>query len=65
MATIGRLHYSPLLSLLLKVVVTPALIASATLAGRRWGERLSGWLVGLPLTSLPAPDQPRRLSSRD
>ena len=38
-------------SLLLKVIVTPALIAAATLAGRRWGDRLSGWLVGLPLTS--------------
>src|SRR5207248_6545610 len=25
----------------------------ATLAGRRWGDRLSGWLVGLPLTSGP------------
>jgi hypothetical protein len=54
MATIGRLHYCPLLfSLLLKVVLTPALIAAATLAGRRWGDRLSGWLVGLPLTSGP------------
>ena len=42
-----------MLSLLLKVVVTPALIAAATLAGRRWGNRLSGWLVGLPLTSGP------------
>jgi hypothetical protein len=42
-----------LASLLLKVVVTPALIAAATLAGRRWGDRLSGWLVGLPLTSGP------------
>jgi len=41
------------LSLLLKVVVTPVLIAIATLAGRRWGDRLSGWLVGLPLTSGP------------
>jgi hypothetical protein len=40
-------------SLLLKVVVTPALIAAATLAGRRWGDRMSGWLVGLPLTSGP------------
>jgi hypothetical protein len=49
----GTLHYSPLLSLLLKLVVTPALIAAATLAGRRWGDRLSGWLVGLPLTSGP------------
>src|SRR5579864_5312449 len=48
-----RLDYWPLSSLLLKVVVTPALIAAATLAGRRWGHRLSGWLVGLPLTSGP------------
>src|SRR2546425_11728735 len=48
-----RLHYRPLLSLLLKVVVTPALITAATLAGRRWGDRLSGWLVGPPLTSGP------------
>lgn len=40
-------------SLLLKVVVTPALIAAATLAGRRSGDRVSGWLVGLPLTSGP------------
>jgi hypothetical protein len=42
-----------LLSLLLKVVATAALIAAATLAGPRWGDRLSGWLVGLPLTSGP------------
>src|SRR2546428_6034049 len=49
-----RLHYSPLPpSLLLKVVLTPALIATATLMGRRWGETMSGWLVGLPLTSAP------------
>ncbi len=54
-ARIGpALDFSPLPpSLLLKVVVTPALIAAATLAGRRWGDRLSGWLVGLPLTSGP------------
>lgn len=40
-------------SLLLKLVVTPVLIATATLVGRRWGHALSGWLVGLPLTSAP------------
>ena len=40
-------------TLLLKLVVTPVLIAAATLAGRRWGDRLSGWLVSLPLTSGP------------
>ena len=40
-------------SLLLKLVATPLLIGAATLAGRRWGPALSGWLVGLPLTSAP------------
>jgi hypothetical protein len=39
--------------LLLKLVLTPALIAAASLAGRRWGHAVSGWLVGLPLTSGP------------
>lgn len=39
--------------LLLKLVLTPLLIAAATLAGRRWGPGVSGWLVGLPLTSGP------------
>lgn len=37
----------------LKIVVTPLLIAAASLAGRRWGQSVSGWLVGLPLTSGP------------
>ena len=39
--------------LALKLVLTPLLIAAATLAGRRWGPGVSGWLVGLPLTSGP------------
>jgi hypothetical protein len=39
--------------LLLKLVLTPALIGAASLAGRRWGHAVSGWLVGLPLTSGP------------
>jgi hypothetical protein len=39
--------------LLLKLILTPALIATATLVGRRWGHLLSGWLVGMPLTSGP------------
>ncbi len=37
----------------LKLVLTPALIAAASLAGRRWGPAISGWLVGLPFTSGP------------
>ena len=36
-----------------KVILTPLLIASASLAGRRWGALTSGWLLALPLTSGP------------
>ena len=39
--------------LALKLVLTPALIAVATLVGRRFGPSISGWLVGLPFTSGP------------
>jgi hypothetical protein len=40
-------------TLALKLVLTPILIAAASLAGRRWGQAVGGWLVGLPLTSGP------------
>lgn len=40
-------------TLLLKLIVTPLLIGAASLAGRRWGETVSGWFIGLPLTSGP------------
>jgi len=40
-------------NLTLKLVVTPALIGTATLVGRRWGQAVGGWLVGLPLTTGP------------
>jgi len=39
--------------LLLKLVMTPMLIASVTLVGRRWGPGIGGWLMGFPLTSGP------------
>ena len=39
--------------LLLKLLLTPTLIGVVSLAGRRWGSGISGWLVGLPLTSGP------------
>ena len=29
------------------------LVATASLAGRRWGHAISGWLVGIPFTSGP------------
>jgi hypothetical protein len=40
-------------TLALKLSLTPLLILAASLAGRRWGEAIGGWLVGLPLTSGP------------
>jgi hypothetical protein len=40
-------------SLALKLVLTPVLIGAASLAGRRWGSVVSGWLVGIPFTSAP------------
>jgi uncharacterized membrane protein (GlpM family) len=40
-------------SLILKLMVTPALIGAASLAGRRWGAAVGGWLVGIPFTSAP------------
>jgi hypothetical protein len=36
-----------------KLVLTPLLVASTSVAGRRWGPALSGWLFALPLTSGP------------
>ncbi len=40
-------------TLVLKLVLTPVLIGTASLAGRRWGPAVSGWLVGFPFTSAP------------
>ena len=40
-------------SLALKIILTPILIGTASLAGRRWGPTVGGWLVALPLTSGP------------
>ena len=39
--------------LLLKLSLTPLLIGGASLAARRWGPAIGGWLVALPLTSGP------------
>lgn len=40
-------------SLALKLVLTPVLVAAASLGGRRWGSEVGGWLVGIPFTSGP------------
>ena len=39
--------------LVFKLLLTPVLIGLVSLAGRRWGPAVSGWLVGLPLTAGP------------
>lgn len=36
-----------------KLVGTPAIVGGATLAGRRWGPTIAGWIGGLPLASGP------------
>jgi hypothetical protein len=41
------------LNVAVKIAVTPLLIGGASLAGRRFGHRIGGWLVALPLTSGP------------
>jgi hypothetical protein len=40
-------------ALALKLVITPVLVGAASLAGRRWGSEIGGWLVGIPFTSAP------------
>jgi hypothetical protein len=37
----------------IKLVATPLVVLAASLAARRWGDAIGGWLVGLPLTSAP------------
>jgi hypothetical protein len=37
----------------LKLTLTPILILVASLAGRRWGQAVGGWLVALPLVTGP------------
>ncbi len=39
--------------LILKLILTPSLIGAASLAGRKWGHAISGWIVAMPLTTGP------------
>ena len=39
--------------LLFKIILAPVLIALVSLAGRKWGPSIAGWLLGLPLNSGP------------
>lgn len=36
-----------------KLLLTPLFVGLISLADRRWGAKVGGWLVGLPLTSAP------------
>lgn len=47
------MHNDPMNLLAFKLILPPLLILFATLAGRRWGDSIGGWLVGLPLTTGP------------
>lgn len=38
---------------ILKLILTPLIVAFATQAARRWGDSIGGWVIGLPLTSGP------------
>ena len=40
-------------TLVLKLVLVPILIGFVSVAERRWGPTVSGWLIGLPLTAAP------------
>ena len=40
-----------MLPLLLKLIVTPVLLATATLVGRRWGANVGGVLAALPIVT--------------
>lgn len=39
--------------LLLKLTLAPLLVALATLVARRWGPKVGGIVVGLPLSTGP------------
>jgi len=41
------------LVLALKLTLAPGLVATTTVAGRRWGPRVAGWLGGLPVVVGP------------
>ncbi len=36
-----------------KILIVPSLIAAVTLAGRRWGPAVAGWLSGFPIVTGP------------
>jgi hypothetical protein len=45
--------YADMSLLVLKLTLAPGLVAATTLAGRRWGPHMAGWLGGLPVVVGP------------
>lgn len=41
------------MTMVLKLLLAPALVVASSLAGRRWGQRVSGMLVALPIVAGP------------
>lgn len=41
------------MTVLLKIALVPLVVWAASLAGRRWGHSVSGWISGLPLIAGP------------
>ena len=41
------------MTMLLKLVLAPALVVMSSMAGRRWGQQVSGMLVALPIVAGP------------
>ena len=39
--------------ILLKLLLVPLLLAAVTLAGRRWGQSVAGWLGSFPIVAGP------------
>ncbi len=49
----SALGWSRVHVLILKLILVPALIGGITLAGRRWGPAVAGWLSGFPVVTGP------------
>ena len=45
--------------LILKLLVAPGLVAAVTLAVRRWGPAVGGWLSGMPVVTGRMPNEGR------
>lgn len=51
--TVTRQSSGSEMLLLLKLLLVPGLVAAVTLAVRRWGPAVGGWLAGLPVVAGP------------